>query len=212
VTETFRVDYDARGRPPCDMFIGRSDEIGRLEKALLPAESGNEKTRIFVIHGLGGMGKSQLAAKYADMFQKRYSAVFWVDGSTKEKYQQQVAELAFRITGAERCEYQLDSLFEHVIAWFRKHANDNWLLIVDNVDRDSGEESSRAYDLYQLLPLTSHGSILITTRDFRLTKKFQSSNVLHLKELNWEDSMELLLKRSEWQGPVQGTVLTVNCF
>jgi hypothetical protein len=117
-----------------------------------------------------------------------------VDGSTKYLYRQQMARIASRVTETPRSteEYgaQLDALFDTVIRWFQKPANNKWLHIVDNVDRDSGEN----YAIKKLLPRTIHGSILITTRDVPLSDQFGH---LELKKFGLKNSLELLSRRSK---------------
>ena len=39
----------------------------------------NPRLNVFVIHGLGGIGKTQLAVEYARRNHNRYSALFWLD-------------------------------------------------------------------------------------------------------------------------------------
>ena len=40
--------------------------------------------KIHVLHGLGGIGKTQLAIAYARRYQKSYSAILWLDGKSKD--------------------------------------------------------------------------------------------------------------------------------
>ena len=55
-------------RGPNPLFTGREDELGRLREALCPSESWSEETsrpKIYVIQGMGGAGKSEVAVKFA---------------------------------------------------------------------------------------------------------------------------------------------------
>lgn len=56
--------------PPCPVsldFIGQDDIIGTLQKALEPEQNSLSmvKQKRFVLHGIGGSGKTQISAKYA---------------------------------------------------------------------------------------------------------------------------------------------------
>ena len=55
-------------RGPNPLFTGRKDELGRLREALCPSESWSEETlrpKIYVIQGMGGAGKSEVAVRFA---------------------------------------------------------------------------------------------------------------------------------------------------
>ena len=55
-------------RRPNPLFTGREDELGRLKQALCPSDSMSEQTarpKIYVIQGMGGAGKSEVAVKFA---------------------------------------------------------------------------------------------------------------------------------------------------
>jgi hypothetical protein len=49
-------------------FVGREGLLLRLKAKLLPKDDGQKeaKRRIFVMHGLGGTGKTQVALKFAE--------------------------------------------------------------------------------------------------------------------------------------------------
>ncbi len=71
------------GLPPRNiMFVGRDGPLGELKKALEPKISEPSRTprdrRSCVIHGVGGLGKSQIALEYAYYFRKCYSHIFWL--------------------------------------------------------------------------------------------------------------------------------------
>jgi TIR domain len=60
--------------PPLNpFFIGRTEELRELHKVLEAGRIGD----IAVVHGLGGMGKSELVVQYAHAFRDRYPAGVW---------------------------------------------------------------------------------------------------------------------------------------
>lgn len=55
-------------RRPNSLFTGREEELGKLKQALCPSVSTTAHTatpKIYVIHGMGGAGKSEVALKFA---------------------------------------------------------------------------------------------------------------------------------------------------
>jgi hypothetical protein len=67
---------------------------------------------------------------------------------------------------------------QDVLSWLSMSDNKNWLMIIDNVDRDDRrqDEDDEAFSVEEYLPEADHGSVLITTR------------LLHLGQLadRWE--------------------------
>ena len=144
-----------------------------MVKVLSPGAE-NKQRRIFVLHGLGGIGKTQLALEYARKYQHRYTAVFWLNGQTRESLEQSLAGLASHLPKdqipdfVKRCAQQgngqLGKVVQEVKSWFSRDGNCNWLLLYDNVDRDNSEsDDPEAFDVTEYLPECDQGSFIITT-------------------------------------------------
>ena len=58
---------------PTDIFTGRNDYLKILEEGFKLSGTAvrKEKQRIFILYGSGGMGKTQLALKFADLYRER---------------------------------------------------------------------------------------------------------------------------------------------
>jgi calcineurin-like phosphoesterase family protein len=56
--------------PPTDLFVGREPELDQLKAALLPAE--RRPVAICAVNGMPGVGKSYLAARFAQRHQKDF--------------------------------------------------------------------------------------------------------------------------------------------
>jgi DNA replication protein DnaC len=72
-----------------DHLVGLDEDITEICEAL--QYDGSRKTAI--VHGLGGMGKTQLALAYAQRHKEEYSAVFWInskDANTLTLYSQRM--------------------------------------------------------------------------------------------------------------------------
>src|SRR5258708_3537065 len=78
-------------------FIGREDQLTAIREALL---SGN-RAAVQALHGMGGVGKTQLAIEYAHRFSDDYDVVWWLDAESMVLFGQQYADLAVKLGCAE---------------------------------------------------------------------------------------------------------------
>ena len=160
-------------------FVDRNVEMKKIEQFLLPHNK-NDPRKTFVLHGLGGIGKTQLALAFARKHQHDYSAIFWLDGESRESLRQSIAAIAKRLPSGhisksarrygQKDSEEVEKIIQEMMDWFGKSGNTKWLLIYDNVDRDSSSKAldPEAYDVDQYLPPIDQGSVIITTRQLRL--------------------------------------------
>jgi hypothetical protein len=147
----------------------------QLEKLLLGIQRAERRRKVAVMHGLGGIGKTQLAVEFARKHQSQFSAVFWLDGSSKANLEQSFVDIAQRLPRdeltADGAALLSDVAVEADVAvrecqrWLSILSNFHWLLLIDNVDRDHHDQNdSQAYNVQTYFPDADHGSILITSR------------------------------------------------
>ncbi len=175
-----------------------------MEESLLPGEE-NKQQMIFVLHGLGGIGKTQLSIAYARKHQNDYTAVFWLNGQSRETLQQSIAGIASQLPKdqiseiARNCTQQeskqLDKVIDEVLGWLGKEGNGKWLLILDNVDRDNSEMvgDPEAFDVDRYLPGTNQGTIIITTRQHRLR---DLGNEMPVIKMTTDEGLKVLENRT----------------
>ena len=75
-------------------FTGREPELAVIHEALHSPGAPRPKRRVIVLHGLGGIGKTQLAVQYAYIHQKEYTSVWCVNASTTETLSQGFLKIA----------------------------------------------------------------------------------------------------------------------
>jgi len=180
-----------------------------LEQCLLPrAYSRQTRQRIFVLHGLGGIGKTQLAVDFARRHQAVFSSVFWLDGRSEDQLRRSLASCAKRIPqgqipdrSREVAPSSVDDLnivVADVVEWLARPDNVDWLLIFDNVDQDHEQGGiTGAYDVRKYLT-ADHGAVLITTR---LTQLAQLGDAEQLKKVDEELARAIF---QQWRGAELG--------
>ena len=166
---------------------------------------------MFVLRGLGGIGKTQLAVEFTRRHQARFSAVFWLDGRSESSLKQSIALSASRIPEGQIPEASraystssggdVKSTVTDVLGWLGKSDNGQWLLVFDNVDREykDGKTDDDAYDIRRYIPEADHGAILITTR---LAKLERVGIALKLNKVD-EGQARAIFHR--WYGRAVGT-------
>lgn len=112
-----------------------------------------------VIHGLGGMGKTQLAVAFVKRNHAHYSAVFWMNAIDEETLKQSFVKAAERILREnpsvvylERAvtHQDIDEVVKAVKRWLSERSNNGWFIIYDNYDHPrldgSADMSANAHD------------------------------------------------------------------
>lgn len=78
-------------------FCGREKELLAIHEQLQGTKSDISNQRIMVVCGLGGIGKTQLAAQYAYNNEGAYTSVWWVNASTTTSLNQGFLSIAQRL-------------------------------------------------------------------------------------------------------------------
>ena len=202
-SESFRVPFQLTGLPVTGSFVDRDAEMEQMERSLLPWNA-HDARKVHVLHGLGGIGKTQLAIAYCRKYQKTYSAILWLNGNSEDTLLQSLAAFATYIyldnieeTTASAAGYRQETVerAKAVRRWLALEGNRRWLIVFDNVDRDHRTEvdDSQAYDIESYFPAADHGSILITTR---LPHLRLYGNSTHISRVDSEQAFQILTENS----------------
>ncbi|KAF1998270.1 hypothetical protein P154DRAFT_439563, partial [Amniculicola lignicola CBS 123094] len=170
-----KIDFSLRGMPIVGKFVQRDAEMQELEHLLISNITTTSRQKVVVLHGLGGIGKTQLAAEFARKHHPVFSSVFWLDGESEASLKQSFASMTQRLPQDElttdavkmlkRSTLDIDVAVQECLRWLSLATNQHWLLIFDNVDRDHyDKDDMQAYHVKKYFPSTDCGSILITSR------------------------------------------------
>lgn len=130
-------------------FTGR-EEVLMLLHARLCADGA---AVVQALHGMGGVGKTQLVVEYAHRYASSYDLVWWVDAERAGRIGAQLAGLAVEAGWVGR-EVDIPVAVGEVAKRLRSQAG--WLVVFDNAE---GPESVRTW-----LP-QGRGHVLITSRN-----------------------------------------------
>ncbi|EED19577.1 Pfs, NB-ARC and TPR domain protein [Talaromyces stipitatus ATCC 10500] len=197
------IPLDLTDVPAIENFLGRNQELERLWHYLQP---GNSKSRkVAILHGLGGMGKTQLAIHFARVHKDDFTAIFWMSGKSRETLLQALSSVLPRLPGQSQTtkainKEEIEQHARHVLQWLSIPGNLRWLLIFDNIDQYSPVHGGPAdgYDISEFFPTADHGSILITSRMQSLT---ELGEPFPIRKLESESAIQLLLQRSSLPVP-----------
>ncbi|TVY12521.1 Vegetative incompatibility protein HET-E-1, partial [Lachnellula arida] len=173
--EQFAVGLNLASFPEATQFVAREKELSKMHELLQDHSSRS----CVVLHGLGGMGKTQLAITYARRHKEKYTAIFWLNANDKDSLKLSFRDVAQQVlrhypsTSVLSCVDQdkdLNQVVSAVKAWLDFPQNARWLMIYDNFDnpKTPSNTDNSAVDIRQFLPRSDHGSIIITTRSSRV--------------------------------------------
>ncbi|KAL7269549.1 hypothetical protein RUND412_007785 [Rhizina undulata] len=215
---------------PFQHFCRKNDILNRLEQILEPnnpagtpvytAEIGaNSQTtlgrKIVILHGMGGIGKSQIALEYAHRFFHCYTSVFWINADDDSVTTESTCKIFDQLLSHFAAKSQSSPVFQKISitlgirgklddsgrikgnsaetamkavrTWLSSSENRGWLFLVHNFDK------AKVRELEKLIPTCDWGSILVTTR---LPKLHKFGECVEVEGIGAEAGLELLLKSS----------------
>jgi hypothetical protein len=190
----YQTIFSLEGVPRARQFIDRPAEMKDVEHVLIPRPGQSKRQKVFVLRGLDGIRKTQLAVEFARRHYLSFSSVFWLDGQSEDILRRSIASSASRIlegqiseasrTYASDSRVDVDEVVRDVLTWLARPDNNAWLLIFDNVDREHRVQGGdpQAYDVKRYLPGADHGSVIVTTRLARLEQLGKSQQLGKVSE------------------------------
>ncbi|MFI8951964.1 tetratricopeptide repeat protein [Streptomyces sp. NPDC053750] len=190
--EAFRSPAQVAAPPGLDnlplrpaLFVGRTSELQQLDAAM--ATPGG----VFVqaVHGLGGVGKSTLAAHWAATRPHGCAPIRWINADSPTGVQEGLAALATALQPALAQVLSVEELADRALQWLATHTG--WLLILDNVNDPA--------DITPLLARAPGGRFLITSR--LATTWHHLTTVVRLDVLGRAEALDLLSRLAASTAP-----------
>ncbi|KAL8736414.1 MAG: hypothetical protein Q9166_000206 [cf. Caloplaca sp. 2 TL-2023] len=166
-------------------FWGREDVLMKVQDALDPGED-QQRQRSIALWGMGGVGKTQIALRYASISRQRFQTVLWVSADSNIQLLQSFREVAKRLGLVQAHEETEDAMsaMMKVKTWLTE-ASHRWLLVFDNAE--DIEILNHAW------PYNAQGSILVTTRNPNIAFD-PAAGGLHLQPFDDLEGAKFLLK------------------
>ncbi|BDD58982.1 hypothetical protein MAP00_004217 [Monascus purpureus] len=175
-------------------FVGRVSELATLEEML--SQDGTVKA---AITGLGGVGKTQLALMLVYRTRAKYKdcSVIWMPASNLESLEQAYLNLAkhLNIVG---CDNKVDNKVDIkrlVQDRLSSESTGRWLLVFDNaddVDMWTSQREQGSSQLIDYLPRSPQGSIVFTTRNYKMATQLAGRNIVELLQMDELAATQLL--------------------
>ncbi|KAG9100997.1 hypothetical protein FS749_011080 [Ceratobasidium sp. UAMH 11750] len=130
---------------PTSLFTGRKDKV---EQVVACISQGDIQRCVFVLHGLGGAGKTQIALKAIEKTRDIWTDIVYVDATSRDTTIKSLSDFAKL--------KQIGDTHETMIQWLGGRP-ERWVMVFDNAD-------DLALRIHEFFPAGNHGSILVTTR------------------------------------------------
>jgi tetratricopeptide (TPR) repeat protein len=162
-------------------FTGRGQELDELHHRL--SESGSAAVLPEALHGLGGVGKSQIAIEYIYRHASEYDAVWWIPAERPEQIKQSLTQLAAQLglDPVSNSSALVATTLEALAAGEPYH---RWLLVFDNAEEPDV--------VREFFPQGEVGRILITSRNALWAR---TARTVDVDVFTVEESVELLRRR-----------------
>ncbi|KAJ5504600.1 Tetratricopeptide-like helical [Penicillium fimorum] len=186
-------------------FVGRQQEIHYIENFIICATG---PTKV-AIHGLGGIGKTQIALELAYRTREKVPerSIFWIPCTSYESVQQAYVNIASALGISD---IEPAKMKEQVKSHLSQDRAGKWLLIFDNADNMEmwTKGSATAPPLKNFLPRSGNGHILFTSRNRKLAVKVASPNVLSIPDVDQITAMKILEKSLIQEGLLHDSYTT----
>jgi hypothetical protein len=177
-------------------FIGRKTELRALRDQLTTGGPAVIRQPPSALYGLGGVGKTELAAEYAHLYSGEYEVVWWVRADQEDSIRASLIALGLRL-GLKEVSPELRDYSSRVV----KNALESgdpyarWLLIFDDVTRP---------DIINRYIPRGSGHVIITSRISEWHQVLKTEGI-EVREFPLAEAIQFLRKRVPQLGYAGGT-------
>ncbi|KAF8461694.1 hypothetical protein BDZ91DRAFT_369807 [Kalaharituber pfeilii] len=203
-------------------FVGREALLEQLKQEIEKGEAIMDIIQV-VLHGMGGMGKTQLAMEYVYRHSGDYSSVFWINAASEQttktsfthimqrlikhhaklsgpepdyRHIGQLLGMAGKLDSTGMFTVQQPSEEQHIVG-----AVKDWLTAKGNTKWllvFDNVDDLESFDINDYIPSTPHGTVIITSRR---PESIQGRRGLEVQQMTNSEAEELLLKSAKLNLP-----------
>ncbi|MGI5268693.1 FxSxx-COOH system tetratricopeptide repeat protein [Nonomuraea sp. CA-218870] len=160
-------------------FTGREAILNQLHERL---SSGTTAVLPEALHGLGGVGKSQIAVEYCYRHQKEYDLIWWIPSERLTMVRQAFVDLADQLDLRVSEPNVAEIAVKEALRLGRPYGN--WLLVFDNAED--------VEEIKKFFPTNGPGKIMVTSRS---RDWFAYATPLEVDVFTRAESRDLLRRR-----------------
>ncbi|KAF3762534.1 hypothetical protein M406DRAFT_352811 [Cryphonectria parasitica EP155] len=168
-----------RGRAST-IFTGRATILKTLREHFNRQDSGDVSRREFQLWGMGGVGKTQIALKFSEEFERNDYKILWIDATDVYTIEQSYLRIVEKDLQPEN---RGDGAITRLLG--KLEASDKWLLVFDNAPERG---------LGPWIPDGNSGNIIYTTRLKHLERRLAPNCVSYVDQMDVADGLTLLLR------------------
>jgi tetratricopeptide (TPR) repeat protein len=161
-------------------------------------EQRHGSSKVYIVYGLGGAGKSQLVLSYIQRYGEDYRNAIWFDAAMKEAIERDFVQIYELVSDAPKDSYgssvNADVAIDEVKRYFAERREKS-LIIFDSADQFEDEEDPNFIDLHRFMPNSPNVDIIITTRS-QSASAMSSLEPLHVTELTQSEAVDLFTQCS----------------
>ncbi|GAB7366325.1 hypothetical protein MBLNU230_g8125t1 [Neophaeotheca triangularis] len=167
-------------------FVGQQHMLDELKRRLFE----KQECRQIAIEGLGGMGKTQVALRFAYWVFDNHAdfSVFWAPALSTETFDQAYGQIA-AVLGVAGLLNDKSNVKQEVKQRLTAGGAGKFLLVVDNADDVGMVDHIRPF-----LPKGEYGLTIFTTRDKKSAQKLAGNHILSLKKMSESTALRVLSK------------------
>jgi tetratricopeptide (TPR) repeat protein len=167
-------------------FVGREAELQMLRDKLMSGETAVIRQPPEALYGLGGVGKTEIAAEYAHRYSGEYDIVWWVRADQEDSIRAALIGLGRQLGLKDFHLEERDHSSRLVLDALRAgEPYDQWLLIFDNVTRPG--------IIGRYIPQGS-GHVIITSRLSEWQRELRTDGI-EITEFALAETVQLLRNR-----------------
>jgi tetratricopeptide (TPR) repeat protein len=165
-------------------FTGRTELLEELHRHMAGDVSAVTAVVPQAIHGMAGVGKTQLAMEYAYRYQGHYRVVWWISADQTTLVRPSLAALAPRLGLEGIAPGRVEDAVSAVLDALRRGGpHKPWLVVFDNADQPE--------EIRDLIPI-GPGHVIVTSRNHRWQNV---ADVVEIDVFTRQESLDFLRRR-----------------